>query len=182
VLVLEAVAGGPHAPCDLVRLPAGARLDGEGIRRALVFASEELEPDAAPAVWRAAPAAPFPPFEDVAAGELPYAEGGIALEPVSDAVVAVSVGGARTETPRYWLARMLYRCALHGLRLGYVETYGGVYVDDGGGGGRVRVGIRAGAAADGAGPGVDLARTDALRVIERLYRAVAPAGYRERID
>jgi hypothetical protein len=75
---------------------------------------------------------------------------------------------------------MLHRVALHGLRIGYAETYGGFFVDDRGE--DVRMGVRNG---DGAGSGVSsvmVARAEALEVIERMYRAVAPAGYRERLE
>jgi multimeric flavodoxin WrbA len=175
-LVLEAAAGSPHAACDLVRIPKGARLDGAGIARALVFSSADVAPDASPPVWRASPAPPFAPFEEARPGELPYSDAGVAAEPTSDAAVRITVRGTSTEVPRHWLARMLFRCALHGLRLGRVETYGGFFIDDGGGGdARVRIGVRGGDA-------VEMSRDDALAWIERFYRAVAPSGYRERLD
>jgi hypothetical protein len=79
--------------------------------------------------------------------------------------------------PKYWLARMLHRVALHGLRMGYAETYGGFFVDDRGE--HVRMGLQARAASTVAA--VTLARTAAVREIERVYRAVAPMGYRERL-
>ena len=97
------------------------------------------------------------------------------LTPLSDRVVAATVHGATArdaQIPRYWLARMLFRVALHGYRLGYVETYEGFYWDDRDG--TVRMGVR------GVGEvQIDPARAPA--VVERIYRAVAPPGYVERL-
>jgi hypothetical protein len=76
------------------------------------------------------------------------------------------VNGA--EIPRHWLARLLFRLALHGFRLGRVETYGGFFAADHEDG--VTIGV----------PGTSaVARPEE---IERLYRAVAPDGYTERLS
>jgi hypothetical protein len=84
------------------------------------------------------------------------------------------VKGATAQSPRYWLARTLFRIALHDVRLGYVETYGGVFFDDRSG--DLAIGIRGETEA----VSVTFERADALAVVEALSRAVAPAGYRER--
>jgi hypothetical protein len=60
--------------------------------------------------------------------------------------------------------------------MGYAETYGGFFVDDRGD--DVRIGVRV----EGAASAASIARHEALGEIERMYRAVAPAGYRERLD
>jgi NAD(P)H dehydrogenase (quinone) len=177
VVVLEAEAGSGHAPCDLLRIPEGATLAGAGIVRALLLASSAAAPDAVPPSWSTVPAAPFAPFEDAKPGALPLDVVGMRIEAVSASTVAIAIGDAKTEVPRYWLARMLHRIALHGLRVGYAETYGGFFVDDRGD--DVRMGVRVEGAASRA---VSIARQEALEAIERMYRAVAPAGYRERLD
>ena len=51
VVVLEAAAGSAHAACDLLRLPEGTSLDGAGIVRALLFASNEEGPGPIPRSW-----------------------------------------------------------------------------------------------------------------------------------
>jgi hypothetical protein len=93
------------------------------------------------------------------------------VEAVDDAVVRFVVGDHAAEVPRTWAARMLFRIALHGLRLGYLETYGGLWWDDRGG---YRLGIRG-------TPGIELDAREVGVVVERLYRAVAPPGHRERL-
>lgn len=184
VVVLEAEAGGIHAPCDLIRVPENETISGKGIVRALVLASDEAAPDPVPPIWHALPPEPFPPQEDVmaaraggdSAAALPLtvtdATSSMVFEEVSPAVVRIQVGDHRTEAPRYWLARMLHRVALHGLRVGYAETYGGFFIDDRGD--DVSVGVRD-------APPLSLDRAEAARTIERMYRAVAPPGYRERM-
>ncbi|MBX3191240.1 MAG: NAD(P)H-dependent oxidoreductase [Labilithrix sp.] len=179
VIVLEAESGGPHAACDLLRLSEGASLDGAGIVRALVLASDAVAPDPVPPSWTATPAPPFVPYEDAGAGELPVevnGEKGAALrvDAASPSTVTASIGAAATEVPRYWLARMLYRIGLHGLRLGYVETYGGFFVDDRDD--AFQIGVRLAEARAAVG----IPRGEAMALVERLYRAVAPPGYRER--
>jgi hypothetical protein len=159
------------APTDLIRIPEGGELAGAGISRALVFASPDLPPDPPPPVWRAQPPPAFVPFEDAAAGSLPVRIGALSIDARSDALVEVAIGDARAEVPRYWLARMLFRVGLHRLRLNYVETYNGFYIDD-------RDDLAIGLRGRGA---ITIPRADALAVVERLYRAVAPPGYTERL-
>ncbi|MDB4938612.1 MAG: putative tryptophan repressor-binding protein wrbA [Labilithrix sp.] len=178
LVVLEAEAGSVHAACDLLRIPEGATLDGAGIVRALLLSSSAAGPDPTPPSWRHVASAPFAAYEDGAPSSLPLdvAHGGLRIEEVSPSVVAIAVGGARAEVPRFWLSRMLHRVAMHGLRLGYAETYGGFFVDD-----RedvVLLGVRGEKGAPRAA--VAVARGEAIEVIERMYRAVAPVGYRER--
>lgn len=190
VVVLEADGTGPFFACDLLRVPAGTTLDARGIARAMVLEADDASPDPPPPLWRELPTAPLSPYEDGASGELPIERRGIRVMESSDTFATVTVEDAHAEVPRYWLARTLFRIALHGLRLGYVETYGGFFVDDRGGG-DVRFGLRspaidAGAAADddeqdeGRESFVTVPRGEALALIDELYRAVAPAGYRER--
>ncbi|MBX3219281.1 MAG: hypothetical protein KF795_02105 [Labilithrix sp.] len=176
VVVLEALPAIGHAPSDLYRIAAGAALDAGGIVRALVLASDADDPDPAPPSWSAAPAAPFAPYEDGEGGGLPLDVSGVRIEERGTATVAITIGPATSEVPRYWLARTLFRIGLHGLRLGYVETYGGFFVDDRGSG-PVRLGLRSGA--DRAS--IALGRDAAIAVVERIYRAVAPPAYRERL-
>ena len=185
VVVLEAEAGSVHVPCDLLRIPEGASLAGAGIVRALLLTSSDAAPDAVPESWSVVPTAPFAPFEDAEPGSLPLGIAGVdgvkvlRIEEQSPSLVAITVGAAgdtKVEVPRYWLARMLHRVALHGVRMGYAETYGGFFVDDRGD--DVRFGVRV----EDASADVTVARSDALEVLERMYRAVAPPGYRERLE
>lgn len=175
VVVLEADASSPHAACDLVRVPEGASMDARGVARALVLASDGAAPDPAPALWTKTPTPPFPPFEDAERGELPFESDALRVEEVSAATVAMSVGDARTEVPRHWLARMLFRAALHGYRLGYVETYGGAFLDDRGE--YALIGIRT----KEKKVSMAVKKADIATIVERMYRAVAPPGYRERV-
>src|SRR5204863_277887 len=101
----------PHAACDLLRAPARVAVS---CGRALVLTGA-VEPDPVPPSWRALPPPPFTVFEDGARGELPFVHGELRVEEVSPATVAVTVRDARAEVPRYWLARMLFRIALHDL-------------------------------------------------------------------
>jgi hypothetical protein len=183
VVVLEADATSGHAACDLLRIPEGSTLAGAGIIRALLLTSTHAGPDVVPTSWSSVPAAPFAAFEDAAPGALPMAVATMRVEEASPSTVAVAIGAARAEVPRYWLARMLHRIALHGMRVGYAETYGGFFIDDRGD--DVRMGLRADADADAnaraSAGAVTVPRAEALAVIEALYRAVAPAGYRERL-
>jgi hypothetical protein len=176
VVVLEAEAGSEHAACDLVRVPEGVTLDGAGILRALLLTSDAKSPDPTPPAWREVPPPPFAPFEEREAEPLPLELGGIRIDAISPSFVSVAIRGAKSEVPRYWLARMLHRVAMHGFRLGYAETYGGFFVDDREG--EIRFGLRGpkGSVASH----VALSRADAGAAIERMYRAVAPIGYRER--
>ncbi|HEY5952587.1 MAG TPA: hypothetical protein VIV40_44110, partial [Kofleriaceae bacterium] len=177
VVVLAVDAGGAHASCDLIRVPAGAALDTTGIVRALVLTDSDASPDEPPPSWRTLPAAPFAPWEDAARGSLPVAHGGIVIEEASPREVTVRIHDDVATVPRYWLARMLFRAALHGLRLGYIETYGGLFIDDGNAGADIQIGIRTPAHKTA----VTVPARDALALIERIYRAVAPEGYRERL-
>lgn len=152
----------PHFPGDLIYVPAGERLPVTGITRALVFSSPSRAPEPPPPSWTAAPPPPFPVFEDGEHAELP-ALPGLPLALTSDTTITV----AGAEIPRYWLARMLFRTALHGHRLGYLETYGGFTYDDTDG---IRLGLRGGPIA-----------TVEPATIEQLYRAIAPPGYLERL-
>lgn len=175
VVVLEADPSGPYAPCDLLRIPNAGSLDGKGITRALVLTSEAVAPDAPPPSWVALPIAPFAPFEDAPAGELPFEANGIRVEVASPTLVAITVNGVTAQTPRYWLARTLFRIALHDIRLGYIETYGGVFFDD-----RAEESLAIGLRGEKETVRATIPRVEALAFVERLYRAVAPSGYRER--
>jgi multimeric flavodoxin WrbA len=170
VVVLEAARDSVHHASDLLRLSAGISLDGRGIERALVLSSDDEEPAAPPPAWVRVPGAPFVPFEEGTRGALPFSEGGLTVESKDARFASVRIGAASADVPKHWLARMLYRVAVHGLGLGHVETYGGFYVEDLGD--PVRFGI------NGAEP-LAIARDAALPFVERLYRAVAPDGYEE---
>ncbi len=162
----------PHFPGDLVYIPAGDALAAAGIGRALVVSSDTSEPEPPPGSWDTTPDAPFPTFEDGAAGTLPLSVAGLSLERISADRVRVEADGSSTEVPRYWLARFLFRLGLHGYCIGYLETYGGFFYDDRDG---YRLGIRGGGE-------VKLEAAEVPEVVERLYRSVAPQGYVERID
>lgn len=163
VVVLEGDA--PHFPGDLIYLAPGASLDASGVARALVAtASVDAEPP--PELWDALPSAPWTCFENGERVPLPLEIEGLRFEP-EGADVRVTHSDASARIPRYWLARMLFRTALHGFRMGYLETYGGFFYDDRDG---LRVGI--GSASIAVQP----------EQLERIYRAVAPDGYTERLD
>ena len=67
---------------------------------------------------------------------------------------------------------------LHGLKLGYIETYGGLFIDDHGGiGHEIELGLRT---PDGR-TSIAIRRDAAIGVLEQIYRAVAPTTYRERL-
>jgi NAD(P)H dehydrogenase (quinone) len=176
VVVIDAAKDSAHAAGDLYRIPEGGILDGAGIVRALVFASPTHGPDPVPPSWSTAPEPPFSPYEDGPPGALPLTAAGIVVEERSETIVSMRVGDVSADIPRYWLARMLFRVGLHGFRLGYVETYGGFFVDDRGDG-PIKFGVRDGRNRHA----VRLPREEALAFVERLYRAVAPNGYVERI-
>jgi hypothetical protein len=146
---------------ELVYLAPGERLD----QRALLFSCDSIDADPPPPSWRRAPEPPFEPLPHGAAS-LPWSKEGIDVRAIDDRSCAITIG-ATAIVPRYWLARMLFRVALHGFALGYVETYGGFYYDDRDG---WAFGVRGGSRA-----AID--RDD----VESLYRAVAPPGYRERL-
>ncbi len=88
-------------------------------------------PAAPPSSWTELPEPSFAPFEEGLPGALPVTVGRLDLEAASPDTVALRVDGSLVgEIPRFWLARMLFRVALHGFAIGYVETYGGFYYDD----------------------------------------------------
>jgi hypothetical protein len=176
VIVLEG-----HGAGDLIRVGAGDKFDAHGIARALVL-SGDTPPDPAPPAWRELPAPPFAPFEDGSPGALPIELGRLRVDERSDSIVTVTIGDVTAEVPRYWLARMLFRVGLHGLRLGYIETYEGLYVDDSHRDDILHDHVRIGIRTQGRRVHADLDRSEALAAVERLYRAIAPPGYRERID
>jgi hypothetical protein len=174
VLVLEAEAGSVHFAGDLYRIAEGASLPGKGIVRALTLTSESATPDPPPPSWTSVPEPPFVAYEDGAPVSLPFVHGELEIEEASASAVRVRLGDLEAEVPRYWLARLLFRVALHGLRMGYAETYGGLFVDDRKD--NVAIGLRT----KERRASVALPRTTALATIERLYRSVAPPGYVER--
>ena len=175
VVVLEAAPESDCFPGDLVYVPPGERLAGGGIARALLLSSQTAAPEPPPPSWDHVPAAPFATLEEAPRGSLPVALEGLAVREGSPATVVVSVAGhAEAEVPRYWLARMLFCLALHGYQMGYAETYGGFFYDDEGGGGPYRLGLRGGGE-------VVLDRRGIAEAVERLYRAVAPEGYVQRL-
>lgn len=179
VVILEAApnSGFGHHACDLLRVEAGTKLEGAGIVRALVLASSAVGPDPVPPSWKETPKPAFRPFEDEAAGTLPFETNGLTAtaHETSPQLVTIKIGSEAAHVPRYWLARMLFRVGLHGLRLGYIETYEGFFIDDRGLG-PVLFGIRI----DALRHSVSVPRKDAIAIASRLYRAVAPAGYVER--
>ena len=154
---------------EVHRLAPGERRE---LARALLFSSRDAEPDPIPPAWTQLPAAPFPPIEDAPRSALPFTHGPLSVIDRGDSIAAVSLADAIAEVPRHWLARTLFRLGLHDLRLGYVETYGGMSFDDHAGG-DLDVGV--GTAT------FRVPRAEALAFVERLYRAVAPPGYTERI-
>ncbi len=171
VCVLEASRDSPFAACDLVYLDGPRAL--EGVRRALVFTAPEATPP--PPSWDEVPTPLMLPFEDGAGLTLPLTVEGIELALVSDERVRVSIGASQRDVPRYWLARMLFRLALHGFSLGYLETYEGFFYDDRrAADSGYRLGLRDGEV-------VTVPRARIREAVERLYRAVAPPGYTERL-
>ncbi len=131
VLVLDADAGVAHHSCDPDPRSPRRTLDATGIARALVFASHAGDAGAPPPFVGRVPTAPMAPFEDGPRAALPAVlrrnrrgRGGRASRG------SVTLGAASAVVPRHWLARMLFRVALHPPALGYVETYGGFFYDD----------------------------------------------------
>jgi hypothetical protein len=172
LVVLEAAPESLHFEGDLVYIPPGEAVPTEGLGRALRLSSPSAAPAPPPPSWDEVPGGPFAVFEDAAPGELPAQIGTLTVEAASPETVSIGIDGhAEREVPRFWLARMLFRVALHAYAIGYVETYGGFYYDDRDG--HYRLGLR--------GHGhVDLTREAMIAAIPALYRAVAPAGYTER--
>ncbi len=175
VVVLAAAPGSASCAGDLVHVPAGASLPAEGIERALLLASATAEPPPPPASWDEVPAPAFAAREDAPGGSPLPPIHGLEVEPVSPATARVRLDGRTVaEVPRYWLARMLFRLALHGYRLGYVETYGGFFAEDDSAG-NLRLGVR--------GEGhVTVPAPEVATTVEQLYRSVAPPGYTERLE
>ncbi|MGC4070120.1 MAG: hypothetical protein QM784_36775 [Polyangiaceae bacterium] len=172
LLVLEADPESDFFATNLIFIAEGAKLDARGVRRALLMWSPTQAPDAPPPSWDRIPDAPFWPLPQAGTLPLPVAVDGLRIDAHDDARVRVHVGNATRDVPRYWLARLLFRVALHGYRLGYEETYEGFFVDDTDG--IYRVGLR------GAGH-VTMTLAALKHFVEHAYRAVAPAGYSEEL-
>jgi NAD(P)H dehydrogenase (quinone) len=170
LVVLE--SAGAWFAGDLVYIPAGAKLPSHDLGRALLFMSQSEPVEPPPRSWTETPEAPFAPFEEGPPGALPLSIGALSFDAISSALVRVSLDDSSVEVPRYWLARMLFRVALHRYTLGYVETYGGFFHDDRHG--STRLGLR------GAGS-IELDPREREAAVEALYRAVAPPGYVERV-
>ncbi len=169
VVVIEGEA--PHFDGDLLWIPPGGRLDGAGLRRVLVASSERTDADPPPEAWERPPQSPMAPFEDGAPGALPLTLGPLHFVAEDDHQVRVEAAGRVAHLPRHWAARLLFRLPLHGFRLGYAETYGGLFWDDRDGASRLGVrGLDA----------LDLPPADRLPTVDALYRALAPPHYRER--
>jgi hypothetical protein len=182
VVVLAAAAESSHAVCDLLRVPPDGD-PGRGIERALVFSSASVRPDPVPPAWTAFASPAFPPFEEAGPPEeLPFTHGALHVEAsaADPTRVRATIDGVTAEVPRYWLARMLFRVGLHGVRIGYVETYEGFFVDDHADpeSAEIELGLRTPVSR----AAITVPRIEAAAVLERLYRAVAPAGYRERVE
>lgn len=177
VVVLEGGAAEAFAG-DLVRVPAGATFDPP-VARALLVSSRTASPEPPPRVWERVPERPF---EAPASGALPAAIGALRFTEASATEVEATLGGVTTRVPRYWLARMLYRIAVHTAIadaervpprpcLGHVETYGGFVYDDRDG--AFTFGLR------GASEHASVEADDLLEVLARTYAAVAPEGHDE---
>jgi multimeric flavodoxin WrbA len=176
VVVLEADDGGPHHACDLLHVAPGAKLAGDGIARALVMTAVGREVEPPPASWDAVATPPMSRFVEPLRATLPHARGDVVVTALDATRVTVSVGSASAVVPRHWLARMLYRIALHAPALGYVETYGGFFYDDRAArDGVVRFGLHTATTAHD----VRVPAADAPALVEAMYRAVAPEGYGE---
>jgi hypothetical protein len=173
LVVLDAAADSPFFATDLVYVPNGATLDARGVDRGLWLSSHDADASPPPASWDHVPAQPFSPFEEGERGTLPLAIAGLVVDAADEACVQVRLGETLRLVPRYWLARTLFRIALHSYRLGYVETYEGFFYDDTDG--AYRLGLR------GAGA-ITLGREELSGFVERLYRAVAPEGYVEHLS
>lgn len=165
--------GGWLVDLDTLELHRLAPGDSRAIAHGVLFSSRDVEPDPIAPAWAALPLPPFAPLEDAPRGELPFTHGPLSVIATSAAAAAFTLEDAIVEVPRFWLARLLFRLGLHDLRLGYVETYGGISFDDHAGG-DLDVGV--GRAT------IRIPRAEAMPFVERLYRAAAPPGYRERID
>lgn len=163
----------PHFATDLLYLPPGATLDGAGVERALVLTSTSTNAAPPPPTWDQVPPPPFAVYENAEPATLPFELGDLTVTDSASGNVSVRIANSGpAEIPRYWLARFLFRTALHQFRMGYLETYGGFYYDDTGD--EIQLGLR------DAGE-ITITRAEASDTIERLYRAVAPEGYVEHL-
>ncbi len=170
LVVIEASGTGPFTACDLVYVPKGAELACTGVKRALLMSSNLHDASPPPESWSEVPALPFATFEQGCRGTLPLSLGELSVSGLDESRVRVALAGQSRDVPRYWLARTLFRIALHGYRLGYVETYEGFFYDDTHG--TYELGLR------------NIGRVQATReelelFIKQLYYAVAPEGYTE---
>ena len=169
-LVLKA-DGTSHFDADLIHIPPGASVELPGVERGLLLSSPDVDASPPPPAWTEVASPPFAPFEHNSPAPLPVSVEGMEVSTGDDPTrVAVRCGERVAQVPRHWLARLLFRVALHGYRLGYVETYEGFYYDDTDG--THRLGLRGGDSVS-----VDPKRI--AEVVEGLYRAVAPDGYHE---
>jgi hypothetical protein len=175
VVVLAAESAAAHRACDLIHLPPAASLDAAGIERAFVLESEMQEASPPPQSWHRIPDVAIEPFESGPRHTLPLSRAGIAAVGGDATEVTIRVRASTAHVPRYWLARTLFRIAIHRPLLGYVETYGGFFFDDRRQASEgITIGLRA-------GDRVTLPAPEALSIVEALYRAVAPPGYAEQL-
>ncbi|MCA9622666.1 MAG: hypothetical protein KC731_26785 [Myxococcales bacterium] len=166
-LVAEAeVLSAAPPPASWTTVPAAPFAPFEdgppGIRRASSSGEAEREGAERPAAPKGDQRRRLPLSIDGEGGHLSFEEAG-------ELVAVRGPTGAASLVPRYWLARMAFRLALHDYAIGYLETYGGFFYDD-------RDGHRLGTRAGGA---IRLRREAMAEAVERLYRAVAPPGYVE---
>lgn len=175
VVVLAAESAASHRACDLLHLPPGVSFDASGIQRALVLESEANDASPPPESWSRVPDVPIAPFESGPRHTVPFARAGVAAISADASDVTIRVRASSARIPRYWLARTLFRIAIHRPLLGYVETYGGFFFDDRRQASEgITIGLRT-------GDRVTLPASEALAVVEALYRTVAPAGYAEQL-
>lgn len=159
-------------PGQSLPLPSGALL--------LSSATRDAHPP--PRAWERVPDRPFDVYEAHPPLALPLDLGDLHASALDERAVTLRIQSSAAVVPRHWLARMLFRIALHtlvvdGVRqplprpcLGYVETYGGFYYDDRSG--DHVLGLRDGAS-------LSLPPESLASTLESLYRAVAPRGYVE---
>jgi hypothetical protein len=171
VVVLE--ADGDSFECDLIHVPRGVSFEDPSIRSALVFSSDQADPEPPEPSWDRVPDPPFAPFDEAYRVPLPFVHGDLrASDAGSDVEIAIA-NAEPVRVPRYWLARLLFRLALHGFALGRVETYGGFFSDDGGE--DIHLGVRDRGS-------IAIARSHAASIVRSLYCAIAPIGYREELE
>ena len=174
LLVLDATESSPWFPCDFAHITTD--LPATGIRRALWFSGPDVSPP--PASWHQTPTSPLPPFEDGDRASLPTeihgSDGSISATEAPNGRVLLRIGNLEKAIPRYWLARMLFRIALHDYALGYLETYEGFFYDDQDG---FTLGLREGSTRTTA----HFDRQGIENAISRLYARIPPANYTERL-